>query len=159
MTRKGFSLIELLVVVLIMGILAFVVMPQYFKSVEKSRSAEAIAFLKATASAYQRHYMQKGRYPTGCNVYDFGRTCFSQLDIGMPKLSYFTVYTIGEGFNYSYIIGVQRKTSAGGGLGSYTISLKFAGPHGNLNDAGSAMYKSMQWYCDPTPQCNSFLPN
>ena len=51
--KKAFTLIELLVVVLIIGILAAVALPQYQKSVAKSRFTEAFVILKAMAQAAQ----------------------------------------------------------------------------------------------------------
>ncbi len=51
---KGFTLIELLVVVLIVGILSAVALPQYKKTVEKSRAAEALVNGKAIVEAQNR---------------------------------------------------------------------------------------------------------
>ena len=143
--KKGFTLIELLVVVLIMGILASVAMPQYFKSVEKSRASEAISILTAIASAQDRQYMQTGTY-TGSLMY---------LDVGISNFSYFTVQSVG----YAVVSGpngpdrfirVARKDSAGGGLGSYLITLRVPEVPGT---------GGRSWYCSPeSAGCKSFLP-
>lgn len=47
MNKKGFTLIELLTVVLIIGVLTSVALPQYVRSIERSRATEAMVGLKA----------------------------------------------------------------------------------------------------------------
>ncbi|MGN0023023.1 MAG: type IV pilin protein, partial [Elusimicrobiaceae bacterium] len=71
-----FTLIELLVVVLIIGILAAVALPQYFKAVEKSRATEALSIMGSVAAAMERY-----RLTSTANVYveDVGA-----LDISFP---------------------------------------------------------------------------
>ena len=51
---RGFTLLELLMVVIIIAILASIALPQYLKATEKARAAEALQVLGAMRSAAAR---------------------------------------------------------------------------------------------------------
>ncbi len=61
--NKGFTLIEMLVVVLIIGILAGIALPQYGNAVEKSKASEALIILKSLQQQQALCYLEKG--PSG----------------------------------------------------------------------------------------------
>ncbi len=71
--KKGFTLIEMLVVVLIIGILAAIAFPQYEKVVEKTRAAQAMEIMRSIYQAAADYYLATGTYPTS----------FDQLSIEM----------------------------------------------------------------------------
>jgi general secretion pathway protein G len=61
---KGFTLLELLVVMVILGLLAGYVGPRYFGQIGKSEVKAARAQLEALARALDQYRLDTGRYPT-----------------------------------------------------------------------------------------------
>ncbi len=62
--RRGFSLMELLVVMVILGILAALVAPKFFKHEAKSRQKAAKAQIALFETAIDTYRLDVGRFPT-----------------------------------------------------------------------------------------------
>ena len=60
----GFTLLELLVVMVIIGLLAGFVAPKYFAQVGKSETKTAMAQLDALGKALDQYRLDTGHYPT-----------------------------------------------------------------------------------------------
>lgn len=60
----GFTLLELLVVMVIIGLLAGIVAPQYFAQIGKSNSKVARAQIESFGQALDQYRLDVGQYPT-----------------------------------------------------------------------------------------------
>jgi prepilin-type N-terminal cleavage/methylation domain-containing protein len=58
--QKGFTLVELLVVVLILGILVSIALPSYLSSVKRARGGTATANARMIATSVQTAYIKAG---------------------------------------------------------------------------------------------------
>ncbi len=74
LTKSAFALIELLVVLLIIGILSAIALPQYRHAVEKARAIEGIQLVKLVMKAQQMYYLEN----------DAWATSFDDLSVGVP---------------------------------------------------------------------------
>jgi len=63
-SRRGFTLLELLVVMVIIGLLASIVAPQYFAQLGKSNSRVARAQIESIIQGLDQYRLDVGRYPT-----------------------------------------------------------------------------------------------
>lgn len=77
---KGFTLIELMITVAIVGILASIAIPSYQDSVRKSRRADAKAVLLGLANAMERHFTETNSYLGAAGTAD------SPADTGTPHI-------------------------------------------------------------------------
>ena len=73
--KKGFTLVELLVVVLIIGILAAIAVPQYQKAVLKANIHRGIPLVESLYQAQQAYYLTHGNYAVDID----------DLDVSIPK--------------------------------------------------------------------------
>jgi type IV pilus assembly protein PilE len=76
MKNSAFTLIEMLVVVLVIGILAAIALPQYQKTVWKSRTTQLLQYVRNLAQAQERYFLIK----------DFYTDNFDDLDISFDNL-------------------------------------------------------------------------
>jgi len=129
----GFSLVELLVVLVIMGVLSAVALPAYTRYVQRGHRTEAMAALLESQHFMERYYSANGQYLSPANAVP----SLPQRLQGIPSQG--TVryqLSVSEATLNSYVLQAVPKGSMTGDVcGSLTINQ--AGLRGVLNSTRS----------------------
>jgi prepilin-type N-terminal cleavage/methylation domain-containing protein len=112
--QGGFTLVELAIVIVIIGVLASFGVPRFRDAVERSKAGEALNYLATIRAAEERYQARMGTYTAN----------LADLDVTFPTPKYFAVGTIAAGdsgdIEDSWTLTLTR-AGASAGYGAYTV--------------------------------------
>lgn len=122
--KKGFTLLELVIVVIILGVLATLGLTQYGRMIERSRGAEARAILGTVRTYAMAYYMERNGSLTGFdNALGNIGTLGDQIPSACRASHYFS-YGVASTATTATITATRCTTTLGkGGVGGPTGSL------------------------------------
>ncbi len=111
--KSGFTLLEIIIVIIIVGVLASVALPKLFSTVGFSESAEAMNSMGVVRKSIERCRLVRNDDATNCGVW----TALDVPDPGLPATSKFN-YTLTIAAAKQYTIVAASKAA-----GADTITL------------------------------------
>ena len=121
---KGFTLLEVIIVVIIVAVLASVAMPKISSSINFSKAKEALGFISAARTAMEQCYLMQNNTYTNCDcdASTAGSLCEDILGVSMDG-KYFQNYEIVGADATDYTIQVWYGVSKAAGNANW---IKFA---------------------------------
>lgn len=110
----GFTLIELMIVVAVVGILATIAYPAYQQQVRESRRPEAHAALTAMANDLEKFRSECGSYPSATFSGTTGITGARNTCTGLGRANALST-------NQNYSLGLTNATAEGSPPGGYLL--------------------------------------
>jgi type IV pilus assembly protein PilE len=123
---RGFTLIELMIVVAIIGILAAIAFPAYNQSVRKSRRSDAKAALLDLAQREERYLSTANQYTTSAPLLGYGGsatvTTANPMNITSGSASYYQLAVSAPTSTTFTATATPQGAQATDTCGTYTLS-------------------------------------
>ncbi|ERP31885.1 type IV pilin protein [Chitinivibrio alkaliphilus] len=104
MKQKGFTLVELMVVIVIIGIIAMLAIPNYLRYADRARTSEIAPTLRTINNAIWLDYSETGEWITSAEESDL-----QTLSITIPESKFFE-YNISPGGGQNYRVYAVPKS-------------------------------------------------
>lgn len=111
--RKGFTLVELVIVIVIVGILSIVAVPIYRGYTRKAMATEGKTLLGTIMTAQKIYYTEHAHYYTVTDTTDF----VEELDVDSRSNKYFKGFTVTPADNGDTYTAVTQADAASGASG------------------------------------------
>lgn len=147
--QKGFTLIELMIVIAIIGILAVIALPAYQDYTARAQVSEAFSLAEGQKSAVVEYFADKGAYPA--NNADAGVAAKSQIK---------GKYVASVEVKNNTIIATMGNTGVNSAIQGKTLVLKAEATAATAgSNATAASTGSYQWSCDSSSTIDKkYLP-
>ena len=135
--QKGFTLIELMIVIAILGILAVIAMPAYQDYTARAQVSEAFALAEGQKAAVIEYYADKGAYPA------------NNTDAGVAEKTQITgkyVQEVAIG-GAGVITATMKEKGVNAALSKKTLTLT---PQASVNTDATKNPGSFTWTCGGT---------
>lgn len=109
--NRGFTLLEIIIVIIIIGVLASLALPRFIRTAEYSRATEALTNLSGMRQAMNRCFLQANSYAL-CTL--------AGLDVDIPAAgtTHFN-YTLSAVAANTFTINAQRTELNGGNIADW----------------------------------------
>ena len=134
-TARGFTLIELMIAVAIVGIIAAVAYPSYRDSVSRSRMADATGLLSTTRVRLEQYYQDNRNY---------GSTA-SACGVAMPTSPFFTFSCNWGSGGTSQTFLLTATGNAAVGMSGYTYTVDHANAQSTTAFVGATGLPASCW--------------